>query len=231
MALPTKRNLGDLRQELAARLGYAAQGSTAGPNSLTLNSFLRTSQAFLYEEYDFVELKTEDDTTCGVDQTLYDYPTDCDPMQISAVELVDNSTSTPNIHPMRQGIYWEHDNYATPSTIPRRYDLLDQIEIWPSPDSVNYDIRLHYIERLATFTSDSDLATINEDLILTLAIGDAKAHYQHPDAPLYFDRAAQLLGSLKKKNMGTERFIRPNKSMRGTSGRASYVQHKHIDDV
>ena len=31
MALPTKRNLGSLRQELRDRLGYASAGSQAGP--------------------------------------------------------------------------------------------------------------------------------------------------------------------------------------------------------
>ena len=51
MSLPTKRNLGALRQELRDRLGFASLGSQSGPNASIMDSFLRSAQEFLYWEY------------------------------------------------------------------------------------------------------------------------------------------------------------------------------------
>ena len=98
MALPTKRNLGDMRQELRDRLGFAATGRQAGPNTSIMNSFLRNGQVQLYWQFDWPLLKRVDKTTnTNQGQVLYDLPDDVDPDRLVNIAMEDTSSATPNI--------------------------------------------------------------------------------------------------------------------------------------
>lgn len=209
MALPTNRNLGDLRQELLVRLGFAQQGSKAGPKILSSNSFLARSQYQLYWMIDWKYIITTHDEPSGVGQRFYDWPDNCDPLQLMNMVCEDTSSgSTGNISYMTEGIDWKDDNYATPNSRPRKYERRDQIEIWPPADHTNYIIRLEYVKRLGRFTQDSDLATIDADLILLHALTLAKAHGKAPDAGLYQTEMVTLLRNLKTKNASNKRRVR-----------------------
>lgn len=232
MALPTKRSLGSLRQELRDRLGFAAQGAQAGPNTATMDSFLRQAQVMLYWEFDWKYLILTTNITTNQGQSFYDWPNDVDPDRLITVVLVDNAASTPNIWPLVEGIDWAHDNYNTPQGRAERYERRDQIEIWPEPDSANYEIRLEYIKRLGAFTIDTDKATIEEDVILLFAIAAAKAHYRHPDASLYISQTDRFLRRLKGNNMGHKRFIRNGGQIHGDPHSYDNPRnHRHVDDL
>jgi len=234
MSLPTKRSLGDMRQELRDRLGFAATGSQAGPNTSIMNSFLRNGQVQLYWQFDWPQLKKVDKTTVtNQGQVFYDWPDDIDPDRLVNVAMEDTSSATPNIWSLIEGIDWKHDNYATPQDQPSRFERRDQLEIWPQPDSNNYKIWIEYVKRLNAFTIDTDKATLDEDMILLHALASAKAHYRHKDAEIYGGQILALLGRLKAGGLGHKRFIRTT----GKVGAGSYgdyfnnaVQHRHADD-
>ena len=183
MSLPTKRSLGDMRQELRDRLGFAATGSQAGPNTSIMNSFLRNGQVQLYWQFDWPQLKKVDKTTTtNQGQVFYDWPDDIDPDRLVNVAVEDTSSATPNIWSLMEGIDWKHDNYATPQDKPSRFERRDQLEIWPEPESNNYKIWIEYVKRLNAFTIDTDKATLDEDMVLLHALAVTKAHYSHKDA-------------------------------------------------
>ncbi len=234
MALPTKRNLGDLRRELRDRLGFAATGSQAGPNTSILNSFLRNGQIQLYWQFDWPQLKKVDKSiTTNQAQVFYDWPDPVHPDRIVNIAMQDTSSSTPNIWSLTEGIDWKHDNYDTPQDQPSRFERRDQLEIWPQPDSNVYKIWIEYVRRLDDFNVDTDKATLDEDLILLHALAAAKSHYRHKDAEIYANQILALLGRLKAGGIGHKRYIRKT----GKVGSGSYgeyfnhaVRHKHADD-
>jgi len=225
MALPTRRNLGDLRQELRDRLGYGGQGSESGPTTRIMNSFLRNAQEQLYLHYDWNELITTTKFSTGVGQINYTWPDNCDPNGILSVVLIDTVLTTSNRWRLREGITYRQDSHATPNDQPRRFERRAQLEIWPPPDRTTYDIELEYAARLGRFSVDQDLASINEDIIFLHALATAKSHYNHADAGIYGSQLETMLGKLKSRETGSERITR-----RGyRRGRHHGVDFDHYD--
>ena len=234
MALPTKRNLGSLRRELRDRLGYGSAGSQAGPNGSIMDSFLRQAQEQLYWEYTPREMVKQSTITTNDGQTLYDWPDNCNPDRLLRVNARDTTSSTANRWKLTEGVEYQHDDYATPKTRPLRFERRDQLEIWPQPDGNQYRIELEYVKRLDNFSLDSDLITLDAELILMLALSNAKAHYRHSDASIYSQQLIQMLTKIKSGTQGGKRFVRG--TGRGMSnGYNNYfntqVQHYHTDDV
>lgn len=209
MALPTNMNLGEMRQDISNRLGYAAQGSRAGPTVASINSLLRQSQYQMYWFIDWKYLISTNDITTGVGQRFYDWPDNCDPLQLLNVVCEDTTVgATGSILPMKEGIDWEHDSYASPNDRPRRFERRSQIEVWPPADATTYIVRLEYVQRLGRFTQDSDLCTIDSELVLMHAMTLAKAHIKASDAGIYREEMKTLLENLKRKNFGSRRIKR-----------------------
>ena len=234
MALPTKRNLGSLRQELRDRLGYASAGSQAGPGGAIMDSFLRQAQEQLYWEYIPREMVKSFTISTNDGQTLYDWPDNCNPDRLLRVNVRDTTSSTVNRWKLTEGIEYHHDDYATPKSKPLRYERRDQMEIWPQPDGNQYRIELEYVKRLDAFSVDSDFITLDADLVLMLALSNAKAHYRHEDANIYAQQLVQMLNRIKSGTQGAKRFIRG--SRRGvkdsfTNYFDNRMQHYHTDDV
>lgn len=225
MALPTRRNLGDLRQELRDRLGLGSQGAESGPSTRIMNSFLRNAQVQLYLHYDWNELVTTTEFATGVGQINYTWPDNCDPDSIISVVLIDTVMTTANRYRLREGITHIHDEHSVPNDQPRRFERRAQLEIWPPPDRTTYNIELEYPARLGRFSIDQDLATIDEDIILLHAIANAKAHYQHPDAQTYASQLEVMLGKLKGRETGSEKISRS-----GYRGRNSYGRFSDLED-
>ena len=226
MSLPNKRTLGELRQELRDRLGFASLGAKSGPNTSIIDSFLRNAQVQLYWQFDWKFLTEVDKTTqTNQGQTAYDWPDDVDPDRVISVVVKDTSSTTINIYPLVEGIDTGHDNFVTPESHPRRFERRGNIEIWPSPDSNSYFIWIEHVKRLGRFTQDNDRATLDEDLIFLHALSNSKSHYGHPDADIYIQQLNALMQRLKSKGMGNKRYSRlPMKE-------DVPQQHVHLDDI
>ncbi len=202
MALPGKPTLGELRAEVLARLGFAAQGAAAGNLVTTVDSYLKRAQDYLYWKYDFKELRRLRDIAVNPGQTLYDWPDDMEPRRLVSVQVLDNGIWVP----LEEGIEYFHDTVADTRFHPRRFDRRDQLEIWPQPDA-SYTLRIEYYQRLARFTQDGDRCTIDDALLFNYALAKAKRHYNQPDAQDYFDEVADLLRRLKSGEHGHKRYV------------------------
>ncbi len=202
MALPGKPTLGELRAEVLARLGFAAQGAAAGNLITTVDSYLKRAQDYLYWKYDFRELRRVRDITVNPGQTLYDWPDDMEPRRLVSVQVLDHGIWVP----LEEGIEYFHDTVADTRFHPRRFDRRDQLEIWPQPDA-SYTLRVEYYRRLGRFAQDGDRCTIDDALLFNYALAKAKRHYNQPDAQDYFDEVADLLRRLKSGEHGQRRYV------------------------
>lgn len=202
MAVTPYKTLGELRSQLLTRLGFAAAGASAGVIQSNLNSIIQQAQVVLYWTHDWARLRTYWPITIGLNQYLVDYPDDCNPERIKAISILRSSVWSP---PIQRGIkpemYTTQDNTAPPY----RWEPYEQIEFFPKADQV-YSARVFGIKSLSAFTDDGHHATIDHDMIFTLALADAKAHYRHPDAPVYVQRAEALTIKLKGKSWGQSVF-------------------------
>ncbi len=189
------RTLGELRSELARRLGFGATGS-AGINAGILDSFLQNAQDQLYAQFDWRHLIKYDTKNTGVGQSLYDWATDCDPTRITEIAINDGTRWVP----MKEGITWPMRSDDS-QTIPCRYERFAQMEVWPAPDAL-YSMRRYYVQAPSRFTQDNDRASIDDALLFMHALTNAKAHYKQADAQTYANQLNAMMIKLKGQNRG-----------------------------
>ncbi len=196
------RTLGELRSQLARRLGFGAQGS-AGINSGLLDSFLQSAQDQLYATFDWRHLIKYDEKSTEAGSRLYDWAVDCDPTRITEIAIWDGAYWVP----MEEGISWAMRSTADSRTIPARYERFAQMEVWPDPDDA-YTMRRYYVATPARFTQDNDRASLDDGLIFLHALANAKHHYRQPDAQIYGAQLEAHLMKLKSQNRGHAVFRR-----------------------
>lgn len=221
MSYPPSRALQALRAELRDRIGFASSGPNSGITGPVIDSFLRGAQSFLYEQFDFnvlsvrtgltAEINLKPDLSLGMGQNFIDYPSDANKSRIVRMAVNAGVSPTSQWLPMHEGIPNEWYNITTNQPYPQRYELRDQIEIWPAADRV-YPIRVWYVKALSRFSQDADLPTIDDDLIFLHALALSKAHYKQPDAATYGTQLERMLSRLKRHSFGEGRFSRDRPS-------------------
>jgi len=198
----SNESLGTLRSKLRARLGFSGVGAAAGVQQENLNVILQQAQRLLYEAHDWARLREYSEKTVGVNQHLIDYPVNANPDRIRAISVLRSGVWSP---PLEKGIRPSDYTNQDQLQYPVKWEPYAQIELFPKSDAV-YTLRIFYIRNLDRFTNDDDNSTIDSDLIFTVALGDAKAHYRHPDAKVFMDRADSLLMKLKGQSWGRDVF-------------------------
>tara|TARA_R100000656_G_scaffold57862_1_gene45203 strand:+ start:271 stop:1056 length:786 start_codon:yes stop_codon:yes gene_type:complete len=191
-----------LRTELAQRLGFSSSGSGAILQAALLNSALNSAQDQLFYEFgDLLTHVVDDSLDTVAGQSLYSPPANCDLYKPLTVSL--DRGGSGRFYEMQIGIGVSEHNIdpVINDRIPVRWDILDdsgtaKIELWPTPDDVS-NIKLEYNATLGAFDSDSDLSSINPQLILLHSIVTMKAHYRQPDWQIYDGQLTRLLGRLK----------------------------------
>lgn len=193
------RTLGDLRSELLARLGMGGMGASGGAGGTLMNSFLRNGQAQLYRATDWRHLTDYEDMATGIGQNLYDFPQPCD--RDRRVLRVETNISGQYVQ-IHEGITTNMYSTMETQSSPQRYERYAQLLIYPKADAV-YTMRVWYIKDLLPFVAESDVATLDDEMVLLHAITNAKAHYRQPDAKLYEGQLNALLATLRGQSFGS----------------------------
>jgi len=211
--------LAGLRVRVLQRLGFGLQTANPPPGMAALvDEFLRSAQTQLYRRYP--ELETErwftwttvvgerfynlatNDEQAGTELPICDKTLDVD--RITWVGIEDENfswyTLTAGIEPLR---YTLADRLGLPDS----YEIRQALEIFPAPDSANYKVRIKGHFGLLTFVADTDVTTIDPELVFLLALANAKSHYQQTDAQLYFTQATNYLGLLTAAQHNTQRYV------------------------
>lgn len=126
----TSKNLGDLRSELATRLGF---GGMSGPalNQDLLNSFLIRAQEDLWRRVGYVLMKDRVDKWVAPGESGIAYPSELDPLRISEIRV--DYDGNGHWYPLTDGIGDVHESTDDTETWPRRYETqYDQIDLWPT---------------------------------------------------------------------------------------------------
>lgn len=198
MALPLLKTLGEIRADIQIRLGFGMAGQAGVVNAPLIDSFIRSAQEQLIEQYDFLRLKGFDERTTGASQQFYDYPEGCDAYNLKSVSIYWNG----RVIPLKEGIE-PTDRGITPSGPPQKYERRDQIELWPIPSSNEYTIRTEFMKEPGALVNNSDRVSIDSQLIFLHALSNAKAHYRQPDAQTYASQLDAYLLKMKQKHRGT----------------------------
>lgn len=206
--------LSDLRTRVLRRLGFGAQTATPPPGMADLiNDFLQSAQTLVAKKYPmlrterfyewtmvagtrFYSLSGDDEGTTSPEHVL-------DPHSVKWVGIEDLNGA---FFPMYEGIPPEWYTTESNRGLPERYEIRQAIEVMPSPDAA-YKLIIKGHTKNFTFTGDSDVCTIDPELIFLLALANAKAHYQQPDAQNYFTQATSYLGDLIAGGHGTRRYV------------------------
>jgi len=198
----TYRTLGELRAELRALLGYASSGASAGANQTLIDAHLRNAQTLLYNAHNWAHLRRYETLSLGASQYLLDYPADANPDRVQALSVYRGGVWS---KALEKGIQPQFYTYQDNASWPQRWEPYEQIQIWPLSDQA-YDIRCFYIKALDPFLVDGDRASIDDTMILMVALWTTKSHYRQPDAGIHQANAESLLNKLKAKSWGQSQF-------------------------
>lgn len=207
--------LGALRRRMMVRLGHAATADRPPPGMTDLlNDFLQEAQRFLYEKVaSFRQSRFfEWDLQEGV--RFYDFHENADGCHRKFVpELVEGVyvTHIPCPHERWQELHAGIDpglyNGGIRNSWPQRYEFRQCIEIFPAPDARGGYLRIKAKADLEPFTEDEHFTTIDSDLVFMLAMANAKAHYNKPDAQVYGGMVQSRIGDLIAGSHHTRRYI------------------------
>ncbi len=204
--------LADLRVSVLERLGYAAQADNPPPGMARLiNNFLKRGQAFLYRRYRALETERFFSWTTVVGERFYDVPDNqetctkrLDAYKITGVWMEDNNGMW---YPLTAGIPPTFYTMAAFNGMPQRYEIRQCIEILPAPAFDDYTLWVKGHFGLLPFVDDTDVTTIDSELVFLWALANAKNHYGQPDAGDVALQAQTYLRELIAGSHGTRRYV------------------------
>lgn len=205
------RTLAEVRAELMARLGFGNQAANPPPGlATTLDSFLRQAQRQLWQRFTTLRRRRfyswpliEGVRLYGLLDTAESCDKVIDPDTLIEVGVYrEGSYST-----LVAGIQPSLRYYIETSGRPTYYELRSCIEIWPQPDSTEGSLVIKAGAKPGRLTEDTDTFSVDDDLVFTLALARAKAHWRQPDAADYQNDAEVLLASLVAGSHTTRQYV------------------------
>jgi len=206
--------LAQLRARIITRLGFANQANNPPPGMGTLvNDFLFDAQSYLYRRYTALHTKRWFRWTMFPGQRFYSLKDNDEDILSSMhldpskkIEYVAVQDSRNVWYPLIEGIPPQLYTMSDKPWRPARYELRQALEVYPMPDQVYYLwVRGHF--GLLSFTNDSDVTTIDSNLVFLQALALAKAHYGQPDANNIVALANAYRGELIADSHQTARYI------------------------
>lgn len=126
-----------------------------------------------------------------------------DPRKVTWAGVCDASDN--QWRPLRKGI--PPELYAYPQTgVPTHFEVRQCIELWPSPIA-DWKLRIKGDFGLDPFEEDGDQSTIDWQAIFFMAVAEAKAQYNMPDAGQANGKAREYIGRLVAGSHETARYI------------------------
>ncbi len=208
-AFPTA-TLAALRQRMVVRLGYAALLVTPPGLVLLLNDFLTQAQTLLYRKYSCFRTRRWFTWNMVQGGRFYDFGGNVDVcakvLDPRKVEWVGISKGDVNWRELICGI--NPVNYRSmQQAIPQFYDIRQCIEVWPAPNSNEWQLRIKGDFGLLPFVADTDVTTIDAEAVFLLALANAKAHYEQPDAGTTMAMATGLIADYTAGSHFTRRYV------------------------
>lgn len=196
----------------------------AGVDDLdALKEAIRETQETLYDEFDWAFLRVVTSKDMAAGQRYYDFPTD---LNLDRIEEVANYWSG-SPHPISRGIgFEEYDQYDSDederADPVRKWDVrwtgsAPQMEVWPIPSGNDQVIKFRGIRPLRALVADTDVADLDDRLIVLFAAADILAEKDSKKAGRVSARAQARLATVRQQSSaGSDMIVYGG----GTSGRA-----------
>jgi hypothetical protein len=189
---PNTDTLANLRVRLLKDLGFSTQSASPPPGMAAYcNNVLYGAQKWLFRKYPalntrrffrwkmipgqrFYSLKDNDDGPIANNGAPYIL----DPLK--PIEWAGIQDTRNVWYPLIEGIPPQLYTMLTKPWRPARYTIRQGIEVYPAPDQTYWLwLRGHF--GLMPFAADSDITTLDSELVYLYALARAKGHYGHAD--------------------------------------------------
>ena len=194
------RTLGEIRSDLQIRLGFGAAGQAGVVNAPIIDSFIRSADEQLYWQCDWRHLISTQERLTGIEQALYDYPSDANPSRLLQVAVRVGGVW----QVLTAGIELYHrsrDYHGAPT----RFDAVSQVELWPVPDE-QMPLRFEYVQGYQHMVRDNDRPMCDSQLVFLQALVNAKLHYRQSDGQVYADQMRALLDKTMQRQRRHDSF-------------------------
>ncbi len=194
--------LGEVRSDLQIRLGFGAAGQAGVVNTPIIDSFIRSADEQLYWQCDWRHLIGTLERLTGIEQALYDYPSDANPSRLLQVAVRVGGVWQPLV----AGIELHHRSLGF-SGAPSRFDAISQIELWPVPDE-QIPLRFEYVKAYKPMVHDNDRPMCDSQLVFLQALVNTKLHYGQQDGQVYADQMRAMLDKTVQQQRRHDSFRR-----------------------
>ena len=199
-----------LRDRMMRRLGFGAQVDNPPPGMTDLlNGFLQEAQQFLYRRYDVLRTERFYSWFLQAGVRMYDFADNAetctkriDPRKVTWVGVVCDGIWTPIECGIPPELYSNE-----PGGWPLRYEIRQCIEVWPMPVNTEGSLVIKGHFGLEAFAADTDKTTIDDQLVFSLALANAKAHYGRPDAGNPIQQMEAMMLGYVSGSHNTRRYI------------------------
>jgi hypothetical protein len=202
--------LSALRDMLRAEIGASSNVAMGINTQDQYDHVLRRTQARLWADHDWPFGFIERDEALQKDERYYAFDNDIDYDRIS----VANVRFGDIWYPMEYGITPEHFNSfnsdngdtSAPAMRWQHYEG-NQFEVWPIPSENGQSLRFRAIKKLPVLLSPSDVAVLDDNLIVLFAAAELLARSKAADAPAKLAQATSHYNKLRGNSNKSDRFI------------------------
>lgn len=208
-------SLGVLIDDLRAEAGHSLQANLGAQMREVLIKVLQRNQRRLWSDYDWTFLRVSRDLAVQSGQRYYSFPVD---LELERVELVEFKYGDRWI-PVKYGVgrreYDIHDSDRDVRAFPvERWKEADndQVEIWPIPSqngstaTSSNILRFTGIRKLRPLVNESDLADLDDTLLVLYSAAEILAREKSADAGVKLKMAEDHYKRMKARNAKTETF-------------------------
>lgn len=190
---------------LRAECGQSVDVAVNADNLAQMKQILARTQEVLKDAYDWPFMYAERDKTLAAGQRYYGFPSD---MGLENVDWVEAQWNT-RWYPLEGGITGVDYNFKDSDTDQRSDPILkwgvidtgagEQWEAWPIPQSNGGLVRLHGKRTLKPLIADSDVADLDDILIIMSAAAEILSRDKMADSKAKLAIFNQRLGQLRAR--------------------------------
>lgn len=207
------QTLGKLLTDLRAEIGFATASGVGQSENPALKVLLQRTQELLYDEHDWPHLQgVWYDVTLSAGQRYYNLPTELNYERVVRASTLWGGVWQPITVGFDTSAYnfsdSDNDQRADPPEKWRLYNAT-QFECWPMPATSGGKIRFIGTQSLGAFEAESDVAALDDRLIVLFAAAERLAG--KPRGKALTSLASRRLMVLKARSNKVEAF-RPGES-------------------
>lgn len=221
----------ELREMLRAEIGASSNVAMGVNTTNQYDHVLRRTQDRLWADHNWDFGYIQRDETLIQGERYYAFDADIDFDRIVSAHVKWDNKWQPVNYGISTAEYNAHDSdlgeVNDPVTRWRHHED-NQFEVWPVPASNGSVLRFEAIKKLTPLISPSDVAVLDDNLIVLFAAAELLARSKAADAPAKLAQAQALFNKLKGNALKGDRFIYGGAISRGD--RLRYIGGRAVRD-